>query len=159
MEVEPTYNDPEYYQNKQRIIDSLEEDNLRYEKGGKIVPIPKCFGIDSLFKALKKRDFGPLEIEFKRALSGMTSIVDGIGYFITHGGSAHGGGKLRYKISQRHARLTVNSAHTLSAFLPKHGKRKIEAISNKRLLLDSIPSPQIFIVNPEANWNNTRKVI
>lgn len=182
MEVEPAYDDSDYYQNKKRMVDALDEDGLRYEKGGKIIPIPKGFGIESLSQALRKRNFQPLEIEFKRAiegvdkdpataitaacsllealftayletnlielpvkksikplwttaqkhigldpkgkddqdirkiLSGMISIVDGIGSFRTHGGSAHGGGFLRYRVSQRHARLTVNTAHTLATF-------------------------------------------
>lgn len=52
-----------------------------------------------------------------KILSGISSIVDGIGAFRTHNGSAHGGGKLRYKTQPRHARLTISSAHTLALFL------------------------------------------
>lgn len=192
MEVEPTYDSSEYCQNRQRLIDALEEDGVRYVKGGKIRPIPKGFGIESLSQALKKRNFGALEIEFKRALdgvekdpataitaacsllealfiayletnlidlptkksikplwtiaqkhigldpsnkddqdiqkilSGMTSVIDGIGLFRTHGGSAHGGGKLRYRVSPRHARLTVNSAHTMATFFIETWEEKYQ---------------------------------
>ena len=55
--------------------------------------------------------------DVQKVLSGLTSIVDGIGSFRTHAGSAHGGGKKRYRIEPRHARLMVNSAHSLATFL------------------------------------------
>lgn len=57
------------------------------------------------------------DMDIQRILSGMTSVVDGIGALRTHAGSAHGGGKLRYRIKARHARLLINSAHTLALFL------------------------------------------
>ena len=47
----------------------------------------------------------------------MISVVDGIGAFRTHAGSAHGGGGLRYRVRARHANLVVNSAQTLALFL------------------------------------------
>lgn len=55
--------------------------------------------------------------DVQKVLSGMTSVVDGVGSFRTHAGSAHGGGKHRYKIRSRHARLMVSSAHALATFL------------------------------------------
>lgn len=61
-----------------------------------------------------------------KILSGMSSIVDGIGAFRTHNGSAHGGGKLRYKTQPRHARLTINAAHTLAFFLIETWEAKIK---------------------------------
>ncbi len=70
MEVEPAYDDSDYFNNKKRIVDALDEDGLRYEKGSKIIPIPKGFGIESLSQALRKRNFRPLEIEFNRAIGG-----------------------------------------------------------------------------------------
>lgn len=57
------------------------------------------------------------DADILRILSGISSIVDGVGAFRTHAGSAHGGGKLRYKMQPRHAKLTVNSAHTLALFI------------------------------------------
>lgn len=172
-----------YTKNKQRLMDVLQKEELRYTKGGNIESIPKGFGIDNLSKSLKERDFYALDVEFERALnnvekdpssavtaacailealfiayleshlidlpnkksikplwakvqvhigidpksqsdqdiqkilSGMASIVDGIGAFRTHSGSAHGGGKLRYNVQSRHAKLTVNSSHTLALFV------------------------------------------
>jgi hypothetical protein len=57
------------------------------------------------------------DADIQRILSGMTSVVDGVGALRTHAGSAHGGGKLRYRVKPRHARLLINSAHTLALFL------------------------------------------
>jgi hypothetical protein len=50
-------------------------------------------------------------------LSGLVSIVDGIGAFRTHTGSAHGRGRKAYKPAPRHARLAVNAAHSLTTFI------------------------------------------
>lgn len=55
--------------------------------------------------------------DLKRILSGLSSVVDGIGAFRTHAGSAHGHGKRSYKVVPRHARLAVHSAHTLCLFV------------------------------------------
>lgn len=54
--------------------------------------------------------------DLKRILSGLTSIVDGIGSYRTHAGSAHGQGRRSYKVAARHARLAVHAAHTLCLF-------------------------------------------
>lgn len=64
--------------------------------------------------------FNPASIEdedLRRVLSGLSSIIDGLGSIRTHAGSAHGRGKARYKVKPRHARLVIHAAHTLSAFL------------------------------------------
>jgi hypothetical protein len=57
------------------------------------------------------------EDDLKRILSGLISVVDGLGSLRTHRGSAHGGGKLRYNVYPRHARLAIGSAHTLASFV------------------------------------------
>ena len=61
--------------------------------------------------------------DIQRILTGMISVVDGIGALRTHAGSAHGGGKLRYRVKPRHARLLINSAHTLALFLIETWKK------------------------------------
>ncbi|UID80727.1 abortive infection family protein [Stenotrophomonas maltophilia] len=43
----------------------------------------------------------------------MSSIIDGIGAYRTHAGSAHGQHKRSYKMAPRQARLVVHSAHSL----------------------------------------------
>lgn len=51
-----------------------------------------------------------------RVLSGLSSIVDGIGALRTHIGSAHGRGVAPPAIHPSEARLAVNAAHTLATF-------------------------------------------
>ncbi len=55
--------------------------------------------------------------DLKKIISGLFSIVDGVSSLRTHGSSAHGQGKRLYIPESRHARLVVNSAHTLAAFV------------------------------------------
>lgn len=55
--------------------------------------------------------------DLKRIISGILSIVDGIGAFRTHASSAHGAGRKMYNIKPRHARLAIHSAHTLALFV------------------------------------------
>lgn len=55
--------------------------------------------------------------DLRRILSGMLSIVDGIGAFRTHASSAHGQGRKLYNIKPRHARLAIHSAHTIALFV------------------------------------------
>lgn len=55
--------------------------------------------------------------DIKKLLGGLAAMVDGIGSFRTHAGSAHGHGRKRYKVDPRLARLVVHSAHTLTLFL------------------------------------------
>lgn len=62
--------------------------------------------------------------DVQRILVGMSSIIDGVGALRTHGGSAHGGGKLRYNVKPRHARLLVGAAHTLALFIIQTWKER-----------------------------------
>jgi hypothetical protein len=55
--------------------------------------------------------------DLKRVLSGLASIVDGVGAFRTHSGSAHGRGRASAVPASRNARLAVHSAHTLAVFV------------------------------------------
>ena len=55
--------------------------------------------------------------DLKKILSGILSVVDGIGAFRTHASSAHGPGRKIYNLKPRHARLAINSAHTLALFV------------------------------------------
>ncbi|HDY7790868.1 TPA: abortive infection family protein [Vibrio vulnificus] len=55
--------------------------------------------------------------DLKRVLSGILSIVDGIGAFRTHASSAHGEGRVMYNLKPRHARLAIHSAHTIAMFV------------------------------------------
>lgn len=53
----------------------------------------------------------------KRILQGLASVVDGVGAYRTHVGSAHGRGINPPPISVAEARLAVNAAHTLVVFV------------------------------------------
>ena len=53
----------------------------------------------------------------RKIFSGLTSIVDGVGAFRTHIGSAHGRGIAPPKIIVSEARLAVNAAHSLVVFI------------------------------------------
>jgi hypothetical protein len=55
--------------------------------------------------------------DLRRILTGLISIVDGLGAFRTHTGSAHGRGRQAYRLQPRHARLAIHSAHTLVNFV------------------------------------------
>jgi len=55
--------------------------------------------------------------DVKKILSGMNSVVDGIGVLRTHAGSAHGHGRKAYRLQARHARLAIHASHTLVGFL------------------------------------------
>jgi hypothetical protein len=53
----------------------------------------------------------------KRILQGLASIVDGVGAYRTHIGSAHGRGMTPPAIEVSEARLAVNASHTLVTFI------------------------------------------
>lgn len=82
---------------------------------------PKKQDIQGLWKVVREDlGFDPSQLEdndLKKILSGIFSIVDGIGAFRTHASSAHGHGRKIYKLKPRHARLAIHSAHTLTLFL------------------------------------------
>lgn len=81
---------------------------------------PKDQSIKPLWRTVQAHlglDPGQLaDDDLKRILSGLSSIVDGIGALRTHIGSAHGQGRRAYKIRPRHARLALHAAHSLVIF-------------------------------------------
>lgn len=77
----------------------------------------------------KDLGFDPSMIEdqdLQTVLSGMISIVEGIGALRTHASSAHGAGKKSYKLEPRHARLAIHSAHTVALFILETWRKKNE---------------------------------
>lgn len=90
----------------------IEEHQLGLPKKKTIKPLWTVVSRHLGFDAAKIADN-----DLKRVLSGMSSIVDGIGALRTHTSSAHGRGKKRYRLKPRHARLAINSAHTLATFV------------------------------------------
>lgn len=68
----------------------------------------------------KHLGFDPSQVadqDLQKILSGLISVVDGIGALRTHASSAHGSGRKIYKLEPRHARLAVHAAHTLTTFI------------------------------------------
>jgi hypothetical protein len=75
----------------------------------------------------KHLGFDPSTVEeqdLQQMLSGLISIVEGIGALRTHASSAHGAGKKAYKLEPRHARLAVHSAHTVALFILESWRKK-----------------------------------
>lgn len=58
-----------------------------------------------------------LEDDQRRILGGLASIVDGVGAYRTHIGSAHGRGVEPPKITPSEARLAVHASHTIVIFV------------------------------------------
>lgn len=84
------------------------------------IEMPSDQSIKPLWKAASKHlGLDPASVaddDLKKILSGLNSIVDGIGSFRTHVGSAHGRGRISYNPQARHARLATHASHTLVAF-------------------------------------------
>lgn len=100
--------------------------------------LPNDQAIKPLWKVVQKGlGLDPTQIaddDLKRILSGLASIIDGIGAFRTHVGSAHGRGRVAYRPASRHARLAVHSAHSLVGFvLETWDNRKARALASKPL--------------------------
>jgi hypothetical protein len=75
----------------------------------------------------KHLGFDPGAVEdqdLQQILSGIISVVDGIGALRTHASSAHGAGKKGYKLEPRHARLAIHGAHTVALFILESWQRK-----------------------------------
>jgi Abortive infection C-terminus len=91
-----------------------------YIEDNKAIGMPGDQSLKPLWKAASKHlGLDPSAIEdddLRKILSGMNSIVDGIGSLRTHTSSAHGHGRRPYRLQARHARLAVHASHTLVAF-------------------------------------------
>lgn len=83
--------------------------------------MPKVQDLKGLWKVVAKNlNFEQSKLQnddLKRIVSGLFSLIDGISSLRTHGSSAHGQGKKLYMPKPRHARLAINSAHSLSLFI------------------------------------------
>lgn len=66
---------------------------------------------------LTLNDDETLATDQHKALKGISSMIDGVGSFRSHIGSAHGRGSNPSKIVVAEARLVVNAAHTLVIFI------------------------------------------
>jgi len=84
------------------------------------IDMPSDQSLKPLWRAASKHlGLDPASIEdedVKKILSGLNSVVDGIGSLRTHTGSAHGRGRRPYRLQARHARLAIHASHTLVGF-------------------------------------------
>ena len=77
--------------------------------------VRKYLGIDP--SSIQDRDL-------QQILSGVISVVTGIGALRTHASSAHGAGSKIYRIEPRHARLAVHSSHTIALYVLESWEKK-----------------------------------
>lgn len=100
---------------------SILESLFKIYIGDNGLDLPSDQSLKPLWKAVSKHlGFDPSAVEdedIKKILSGMTSVVDGIGSLRTHRSTAHGQGRKPYRIQARHARLAIHASHTLVAFI------------------------------------------
>ncbi len=94
--------------------------------------LPSKITVKNLWKVISKNlglDTSKIENQdIIRIITGLTSVIDGMGAFRTHVGSAHGRSPKSYKIESRHARLAINAAYALSIFILEvwdHHKRRL----------------------------------
>jgi hypothetical protein len=85
------------------------------------LPSPAKQDLQGVWKVVKDNlGMDPQRLEdndLRRILTGLFSIVDGIGAFRTHASTAHGAGRKTYNVRPRHARLAINAAHSLVLYL------------------------------------------
>ena len=98
------------------------------------IDMPADQSLKPLWKVASKHlGLDPAAIEdddIKKVLSGLNSVVDGIGSLRTHTGSAHGHGRWAYQLQARHARLAIHASHTLVGFfIETWDERKRKATS------------------------------
>lgn len=90
--------------------------------------VPLKQDLKSVWSVVRKDlGFDPSVVEdkdLKVILTGLFAIVEGIGALRTHASSAHGAGKISYKLEPRHARLAIHSAHTVTLFVLESWQRK-----------------------------------
>lgn len=83
--------------------------------------MPAKKDIKGTWKVIRENlNFDPSKVEdrdLQEILTGLASVVGGIGALRTHASTAHGRGKVNYKVEPRHARLAVHAAHTLALFV------------------------------------------
>lgn len=96
-------------------------------------PLPSKKDIQGLYNAVKeplglsagRTDIDALiATDVRQILSGLSSIIGGVGALRTHGGDAHGREKGYKRIDDRIARLAVHSASTAALFLIETWQRK-----------------------------------
>jgi hypothetical protein len=113
------------------ILESLCKAYIEDEK----LEMPAKQDLQSVWNVVRKQlGFDPSRVEdqdLQAILTGLISVVHGIGALRTHASSAHGAGRKAYRLEGRHARLAVHAAHTLSLFILEswdHKKRPTSTV-------------------------------
>ena len=95
---------------------------------------PQKQDIKSLWSVVRKHlgfDNTVIEdVDLRTILSGLFSVVEGIGALRTHASTAHGAGRKIYRLEPRHARLAVHAAHTVALFILESWAKKQIAREN-----------------------------
>ncbi len=90
----------------------LEQFDLTMPSKQTVVPLWK-----SVKQHLTLKQNSVLAEDQTKIIQGLSSVVDGVGSFRTHIGSAHGRGSEPPTIKVSEARLAVNASHTLVTFI------------------------------------------
>ena len=92
------------------------------------LPMPAKQDIQSVWGVVRKHlGIDPSKVEdqdLQQILTGLFSVVHGIGSLRTHASSAHGAGKAPYRLEPRHARLAIHAAHTLALFVLESWRKR-----------------------------------
>jgi|TARA_R110000744_G_scaffold302108_3_gene411114 hypothetical protein len=97
------------------------------------LPLPAKKDVQALYNAVKqplglspdRSDIDPLiAADVRQILSGLATVIAGVGALRTHGGDAHGREKGFARIDARIARLSIHSASTAALFLIETWQRK-----------------------------------
>lgn len=103
---------------------SIIESTLKYYIEKWELELPKKLSVmplwETVYPHLKLNPDTILSQDQYKVLKGLSGIIDGIGAFRSHIGSAHGRGSNRPEIVVSEARLMVNAAHTIVVFLVEH---------------------------------------
>lgn len=99
-------------------------------------PLPAKKDVQGLYNAVKqplglspdRSDIDPLIAnDVRQILSGLATVIGGVGALRTHGGDAHGREKGYARVDARIARLAIHAASTAALFLIETWQRKFPA--------------------------------
>jgi hypothetical protein len=112
------------------ILESVCKAYIEDEK----LEMPAKQDLQAVWNVVRKQlGFDPSRVEdqdLQSILTGLISIVHGVGALRTHASSAHGAGRKAYRLEGRHARLAVHAAHTLSLFILESWDHKTRVTPN-----------------------------
>lgn len=90
--------------------------------------MPSKLDVLSCWKVIRDDlGFNPSTVQdddLKQILSGIASTINGIAALRSHASAAHAEGRWRYNLEARHARLAINSAHTIATFVLESWDKK-----------------------------------